>query len=353
MKKQIAVLAFVLGLSMSITAVAAQDSGISETTEQNSDVNVTVSNITKLDVRPTQLDYTNLNPGALQNSSNNSFGQVEIENIGSEDIEQIAASTTMPSDSPYGTGDSSQYDSGNFVKLKTETVNDGSYPVNSNIPDETDYHFVNRIEFEEDPAPSYIQTLDDSGIASATGISEGNAATDVGRFRVGQQQYFYVIYYGDDSNGCNGAGNGELWVGTTAHTPDTLGTYDFTDATAGDVVNNSIQTGAGGDYYGEVEDVSLGSQTYDVYTHCRTTHHTQLTKWNVDVSTPISGDSVSGSVDVSGQQSYFLGDLSSASNSLRPGSSFPLDIAVEVPLGVAEGEVSEGELTITASTFSS
>jgi hypothetical protein len=353
MDKAITVTLLALGIALGVGPAAAQDTGISESTDQTTDVNVTVSNITKLDVRPTSLDYSDLNPGALQNESDNGFKQVEIENIGSTDIEEISAETTMPGSNPFGTGTSSSYDSGNFVKLKTETASNGDY--NSQIDSESNFHFINRVEYAEDPAPTYIQTKSDSEITSLLS-STTNVSRDVGRFRKGQEQYFYVIYY-DEASGCTGQSDSRLWVGTNPHTVNTLGTYDFTDSSAADISANPIvNTGGSGDYYGEVENVGLGSQTYDVFTRCgggdedgnKSDHHTVRTRWNVDVETPVTGDSTSAtSESVGGANAYLIGEVSE-SNSLRPGSSFPVDLAVEVPLGVAEGEVQEGTLTILA-----
>jgi hypothetical protein len=359
MKKEIAFTFLLIGMA---SAAAAQ------TTAQDTDINVSVSGTTELDVRPTQLNYTTaLEPGVQASPSDeeNGYSAVEIENIGSNNISQVYVEASQPTTNPFGTGTTSSYDSGNFVMVNTNSSVNGDYgtaegwdtSLASGVPQ--NYHYVNRVEFEDDPIPSYIDLAQ-----SNTPLKFSNPSTleaDVGRFREGDQWYFYTIYYdgSTDAAACSG-GNSELWVGNDPHTPTATGTTDFTDQSNADVYGIESAQGSVGvtnQSVGlEVENSTGGTETveYDVYTYCDGREDnlgaTMRSKFNVDpdfsftpeddISAPSDGDD--GSVAILDA----TGAANPAAENLNPGSYFPLDVTVKLPQGVPAGDIDGGQITL-------
>lgn len=336
-----------LVISMTSMAVAQDDP------EESSDTTVEVSSDVALDVRPTDLSYTGVEPGSVSAVSDQDFTAIELENIGSEDIGQISAETTMPSAEPFATGEALSYDSGNFIQFSTDTVSDQDRL--TEIREVRDFHYANRVDYHEDPEPSYIQNLEGEDINDALATDFNEPEASVGRFRSGEQEYFYVVYFDAGESRCNGAGttgDSELWVGTDAHDPTTLGTFDFTDDEVDDIEAAPISDLEESDEYGIVTNIDLGAESYNALTYCDGTvdtgdqGHVVRPKINVEVENPETG-TVTGEI-LDGTQDYLL-DVSTEDNSLRPGQSFPLDLRVQVPLGVAQGQVEVGTLTVLAS----
>ena len=341
-------------LLVAVLAVGLAATGAAEPDEE-SDVDVTVSSETALDVRPSSLAYSDAEVGELESTSDEGFAAVELENIGSESLDQIFAQSTMPSESPFGQGDENNYNTGNMLTVSTEQA--GELDDNDELPANVEtsgtdrqFHFLNRVEFEEDPAPSYIQTTDPEV------IDGDHDSVDVGRFRTGEEEYFYAIYY-DESNGCVATVDDEsqLFVGTEAHTPTELGTFDFTleeedsgaDAASEEVEEYElVQSEGSGDFGTTSSSVALGDDEYSVFTYCddddETDDHTIRTRFNVDVESPVTGDNL-GEGDA-GANRFILDD----SDALEPGASFPLDIGVQIPLGTSEGDLDTGTMTIIA-----
>lgn len=365
MRKTIATAILAISIAVSMGTVAAQDSS------QDAEVNVSVTGTTQLDVRPTELDYSGLEPGDQASSTDEAQGYaaIEVENIGSNNISNIWAEASIPDANPFGTGTSDQYDAGNFIQLSTEQViaNESDYggpnTFTESIQDgtATNYHYVNRIEYEDDPAPTYIDTWSTTSEANlqqtdTSGFSE--LGSHVGRFREGDEWYFYTIYF-DDNGGtgeCSSSSDGEVWVGNDPHTPTSLGTTDFTDQDNVDIYD--IEDANGGGYGVTNSTVSYsvtnstdGSETvdYGVYTYCAgdpsTLGHTYRTQFNTD---PYINTSVGGNVNVDAAPAANDILAESGSNYFYPGDYFPIDVTVELPQGVVSEDINGGELSLLA-----
>jgi hypothetical protein len=357
MKKKIAITVLALGMAMSMTSVTAQADST-----QNTTVNVTVGSVTSLDVRPTELSYGSLDPGNQKNSSEDGYTGVEVENIGSNNISDIWAEASQPTTDPFGTGTSDAYDAGNFIQISTETAKNGDYtsePWSASVAstDATRLHYVNRVEFSDVPTPTYIDTLnsgqEDQLDYTSGGITSNSLESTVGRFREGDEWYFYTVYF---EGTCSSSSEAELWVGNDPHRPTELGTTDFTDTSNVDTYD--IQSTSGSNNYGVTNStVSLDVSTYDsplnydVFTYCGTgtsdsesNYNTIRTKFNTDLTAEAEGADV-------GTANNAAEDILSAdgpASNLNPGSYFPLDVSVQLPQGVVNDDITGGELTLLA-----
>ena len=357
-KKLAAAMVALLTLGMVGTATAQTlegDNNVSSSdadnvTSEGSDITVSVSSTTAIDVKPESLDFSNLEVGTQTTSgtnSGNSFGSIEIENIGSEYIDRVWAAATNPSSNPFGTGNPNNYDAGNFLQIKPSN----SSAKSSIIGNTTTYNYVNRYEYTN-PAdssgdvPSYI-------MADSADMSSSPQDVQVGRFRAGNEWYFFTIL--ESSSGtCDGSNTGAvLKVGNTSHTPDQFGTVNFEqsgdDYTTYEIAATSgsygvATNGPSGEIGVRLPMGDGGYREYDVLTKCDTTNpHTVRTRYN-----PQAGDAndlTAGSETGDRTQFLLRADSSSPSTMLLPGEGLTVDTAIEVPQGVPQGGVQSGSLT--------
>lgn len=387
MKKQLftafVLVAFAVGMVGS--ASAATDDG-----QRNSTVNVTVASETAIDVHPQSLKYTSINPGDKATSSDEqrAFGSVELENVGSTDIERVwvNATQTTSQDPQFGSSNSQDFDSGNMLMLKPGP--------NSDIlsGDTSNYNFVNRRDygaFNDSLNPEYINAPDTGDYYVDTNGNTPATASDVavGRFRVGDQEYFWAIPVGGNG-ACDGSGTNTFNTLLVAKKPhnstDTIPVDFTTDSSGPDGGDTGYNTISGRDYeiynitgsganYGVTDtgtttgttgvplsDPSDGStREYDVLTRCDTdgtsgaqgtdAPHTIRTRYNVEAGS--FSDLASYSTDSGAPRSQYL--LDGNSNTLVPGDSVKLDVQVLVPRGVPQGVISEGVLHVVVSTTNS
>lgn len=376
MKKQLFT-AFVLvafAAGMMGTASAEPDDG-----QRNSTVNVTVASQTAIDVHPQALKYESINPGNVAGSSSesNKFGKVELENVGSTDIEAVWVNSTQTTsqDPFFGSSDPSAFDSGNMLQVRpTRTTG----PLQG---DTSNYNFVNRREygaFNNSLNPEYINAPDAGNYYVDNSGSTDAQASDVavGRFRVGDQEYFWALPVGSNA-ACDGSGTNtfnSLFVAKKPHNASTTIPVDFTSDEDPDNdgddgyaaingrdyrIHNLTTTGAG-DYgiTGEGTGVTLDdpsdgeSRKYDILAECDTDNdgtqedtdaaHTIRTRYNVEAG---------GNSDIAsnaGAATQYL--MNGGSNQLDPGQSVKLDVRVMVPRGVPQGVISEGVLHVVVST---
>lgn len=347
--KKVTVSVLALALIIGFASVATADD------DEDSDVDVEVTSVTELDVKPDQLDYQG-EPGDLDEESDRGFSSVELENVGSEAIELVHASSDMHDSNPFGTGTESEYNAGNMVMLSTEPSSDVEGVADGSSA--TTFNYANRVEFDEDPAPSYIQTLEDEldedpdaydELANYDSSDFTDEAVDVGRFREGDENYFYAIFYDEDdgSSACAGGGSAEIWVGTTEHTPDAIGTFDFTDSGASDIEVYDLVDADATDIGVAESAIDYNDVSYEVFTHCTADDgnvgHTIRTNFNVEVTSPVLDQTVDENND--GGQEYIF---NSGSDPFEPGEFFNVDVGVQIPLGTAQGNLETGTLTITA-----
>ncbi|WEL23052.1 hypothetical protein [Candidatus Nanohalovita haloferacivicina] len=366
MNKKLTILAVALlafGMAFSATAQSLEGDNTQNTsdgdvnTSESSNITVSVASKTAIDVKPESLDYNSLDVGTQTltgDNGGNSFGSIELENIGSEYIDRVWTSATAPSDNPFGTGLPGEYDAGNFLQIKPANSSSKS-SVRGNT---STYHYVNRHEYanswssERGDIPSYIE-------AAPTEVDSGVDDVYVGRFRAGSEWYFWVIPVASDDICDGSSGPSIIRVGNTAHSPDSFGTVDFTDSGPGDwreynIVSTTgsygVATKSGDGETGIRLNMSDGSyREYDVLTGCDTGKSaisdagTIRTRYNVQAG---DVDDLTAGTET-GERSQFLLNADSANpeRMLLPGEGLTVDTAIEVPQGVPQGGVSQGQIT--------
>ena len=374
-------------LSIGMVTNAAAD-------EETTDVTVEVSEITQLDVRPSELDYTdsNIEPGDFIEESDDGYEAVEVENIGSNNIEEVSVEAEVPQQNPFGAEglDEEDHVATNFVTVSTETATEGieeeySY-LDPGIVEVETPHYLNRVDYTESPAPTYIDLPDED-------------EWGVGRLRAGGVEYFYALE--GDTAGDDADADFRLRIGTAPHTSTTLGSTDFTDSEEYVEFDDSDQvTGGDSDFYsvltdeGVMELVSFDpdSESYDgddlverddgdgelvavddlgdagvtepetrqygfyVYSDVDDSGdefedgHIYRTRFNIDPESIEGSDTVESDTS-DAQQALF--SSSTSSNQLQPGDSFPLNMGVQVPQGVDDDRLDSGLVTVLAEGDSS
>ena len=328
------ILAFTLGMVATTTAVT------SDTSSEN-DVTANVTSTIALDVKPESLDYPSLTVGQLEQQSDRGFSGVEIANTGSEYIDQVWLGTSYPDTDPFGTGNPGAYNAGNFMTVKPDNSTSLNILGNDSV-----YHYVNRVEYEDSNVPSIINLPD-----SIDGSSVAN--DHVGQARFGDQWiYWYLPTYNGDI--CDGSSTGDLnkiRIGTAPSDQNELGSYDFTNSSQ--FTEYDIADASGTSKYGIVNssvtfDLANGEsdQSYDLLTACPgstnvDTAQIVLNKYNVAFNT--TTDVVS-----DGSESTYQLDTTTPSDMLQPDQSFTVNTAMNVPRGVSAGQVGAGSLTIYA-----
>lgn len=364
----ISILVFlVLGMTFSGAAQSLEGSnsptGSDESQNGSATINVSVTSTTAIDVKPESLDFSNLAVGTQTTTgtnSGNSFGSFELENIGSEYIDRVWIGGTAPDSNPFGTGNASQYDAGNFLQVKPSNSSSKS-SIRGNT---STYHYVNRYEYPNSwtgttgEIPSYIQ----ADPANAYG---GASDSYVGRFRAGDEWYFYAIFTGTSGSNdvCDGSGSAEMRLGDTPHSSSQFGTVNFEDAGT-DYTTYEINSTSGSYGYttgGPPAETGVRLEftdsngkafyrEYDVLTLCDSgskpvadAPQTIRTRYNVqagDVNDLTAGGEIT-------DRAQFLldADSSSPDTMLLPGEGITVDTAIEVPQGVSQGSVQQGQIT--------
>lgn len=382
MKKKLTITLLAITIAVGMTAIASADEG-----EEDTSVTVDVDEVAQVDVRPSELDFTNplLEPGQDRQESDGGFEHVEISNIGSVDIQEVTAEATMPTEAPFAVS-SEDHNTGNFVTLSTETAETEDYDVelaSGSISENT--HYLNRVEYAEDNAPEYISTeLEEMGDASFTPNN-----VDVGRFRAGGLEYFYAAYYNDDMTDGSEA---VLRIGNAPHTTTELGTVDFTND--GDAYTEYEQSDIGetpgnelDGFYGQITehnfvvfdpDEGENSEDYDgeelvedgnaieddesprgeldedfereynLYTHFEDGSdegHIQRTRFNTQVfdATDDGSDPDRSNEESSGAQTPLIDG--SGDDALNPGQNVPINFGVQLPLGTDAEDITQGTVS--------
>lgn len=389
-KLTVAVLTVILSLGMISVATAE---------EETSEVEVTVDDVVELDVKPDTVSYTSageisedLSPGEQRETSDRGFNQIEVENIGSDRLDNIYTQATMHTEGPFGSTPNQDLDhnTGNFAVLSTETAQADSYRVatEGGLADVSEMHYLNRVEYFEDTAPQYVLTedtsstldlSDDQTASDSTTVDDDISAVDIGRIRVGEASYFFVIYTLETE--------GDRWmlIGGAPETPTILGTNDFTNdgdqftahevdegevgqSDVGVVTNQdfvTFDTQESSDYDGQrliedgdvvddadpdgytLDDINAEARTYNVYSDFNEDLVVR-TKFNVVQESP---EGVSYEERTSGAQEYIL-SASNDNEALQPGENFPVDFGVQVPNGVDSDQIFDGTVTFVAEAFS-
>lgn len=379
MRKELAAVLFTVAL---VSGAAAQ---VTNTENQNTNVTVSVSDVTALDVRPSSLSYTGITPGADESSSDNGYEHIELENIGSARIGEIYAQGTMPTTQPFGTDatlDAAPHNTGNFVTLSLATANseNTSYDTSGLSGIETP-HYLNRVEYFEQEYPTYIDVNDDSDNLVTSNIDSGITEVNVGRLRVGGAEYFFAVYETSSDVG--------IRIGNTPHTSTQLGTTDLTndgsdyttydtggdltegdgdvyisgstqlasfDTTTNEFTGQSLISNGSVDNTGALSDVE--TRTYDLLIDT-TNEFVMRTKFNVEPEIPggfnssaTGGEGPSNwdqASNVNKAREYIL-DAGTQSDAMQPGENFPINFGIQVPQGVDQNAIEDGTVTIFASS---
>ena len=345
MKKQAFTALFVAALTIGMASmVTAETADATET----SDINVTVSAETALDVKPDQLDYTGVAVGDRKTETSNAinYTQLKVENTGSNDIQRIWADVSTPSSNPFGQGDANVHDSANFLQIAPYDPN-GLAGLNG----QDTFHYVERIEFFQERSP-----LVDIGSMNTT-----YSDVEVGRVRFGNNEFYFAL--GHDGSSCQ-----EIRVANSPTVPDSLGTNDFSIANTANWANYSM--GASGDAAYQITNESVQfdlqnveginnaeTHDYDIMATCGTGNlgsisgldeeHLRLVRYNID---PNSVDNL---VTGNGEVSEAIWDTQggAVSDQLHPGQSFSVNVSVQVPRGVPAGDITEGTMTVYSQAF--
>lgn len=383
----------VVGFAVPVAAQA------SPTGSDDAGVDVTVEKITNVDINPTQLSYggagNNLQPRGFEATSDNGFVGVQVENSGSNNITELSVENTEPKSRPFGTGFADNYDAGNFIKMRPDNVTDftigvggdgtigaednedGDFTSGTINNDPSKYHYASRVDFNASGPPT--------GTPQAlTYIEVPGPEYRYGRFRSGDEEFFWAVETGTggtgDGNVCDGeggeTGGATLRVGSDPHTDDEIGTVDFTSSNSGEYSEFELTTEDGSGDFGIVDGVELnttqGNTTYTVLSWCAPTatssanvksensfagNKTFLVRTRYDLN-PFENDPRNNFPDTStldvtssstGGIERLVSEQETASGSpMFPGDSFTLFTSVELPRGVASGETESGTMSIVA-----
>lgn len=344
--------AVLLGLSTSAAA-------LSQNATQSSEVNVSVTSEVAVDLHPQSLEYEATDVGALNTTTDRGFDQLTLENVGSEYIDNIWVNATTPSSDPFGTGNANNYDAGNFLVLKPNNAS-GKLVGNSDV-----YNFVNRVEFgtyTQAEIPSYINAPADGSYVDANGDAlSGVQNITVGRFRIGDEEYFWAIPLGNSDPGtaqCDGGGLNTLYVAKEPHTASDTVPVDFTDGNGFPAISgtdyetyNITETGevsGGGVTETQLELTADGSnqRNYGLITSCPAgASELTRTRYNIEAGGASDLSTEEGATD-------YLLDTSVDGEMLQPGEFVEFDVGIEVPRGVPEGSVTSGKLTVSVTADS-
>jgi hypothetical protein len=357
MEKKLATTALTVSLVLASILISISTTGLAVTQDakKNVSVNVSIATEVSVDVEPKTLVYSGASVGTQYNQTDRQYRGVTIENTGSEYIDQIWINSSMPGTRPFGTGKPSSYNAGNFLQVLPNMSSKDVTGANAQ-----NYYFVNRREFKipDSSVPSYIVAPEDQiTFPEGPSVSDQNGAIHISRFRRGDESIWYMLATSATDGGNNDCDGSSAYnvirVGNTPATPAQLGTVDFTDdgpdGEPADYTEYDIEQLSNSAGYGIANgSVSLpfedASPAYDLLTNCDTETHHDSVRTRYAVDTLDTQD-----LTTAGFESEFIiqaGDT--AQNMLLPGDTVPLEMAIEVPTGVAEGEVSQGTMTVFA-----
>lgn len=305
-----------LGVLLLYVLSASVSAQANYTSSKNITIRVTVSEKTYVDINPDELNWTG--GDAVEPCASGVEKAVQIENVGSTNISYVWFNNSYPSDSPFGTGDPSEYDAGNFMVIR-DNASAG----------EASYFYANRVEYNE---TQLIYLTFDAAYAN-----------NHGRLRRAEGEYFWGI--DPDGTECNST-SANFVIGVVPHNRTQMGTVDLQQAscTAG------LTASAAACRYGAFEgtdgtwawaDVVVGdlSGTYWNYSVAvnASCDVVQFVKWAMDApgSTAAGNDFAS----------YFVYDGSTV---LNPGANRIANVKAKVPCGTAAGNVGNGRLTVIA-----
>lgn len=260
-------------------------------------ISVNVAELTMVDINPTSLSWAGIPPGGVGEDK-----AIQIENIGSTNITKIWFNNSFEPEYPYGSGNISKYNAGNFVVIKR----------NQNG---AQYFFPNRVEYNESATEIYL-SLPSNTIAH-------------GRFRNSSYEYFWAI-----------TSNDYFYIGKTPHTKEQTGTVDFTgtcDGLTSTTGTNDCRAGPitrDADGWGYADVYIGGNTNYAPYAIAISPDNSTVYfyHWNMD----LPGASVLSNPE------YFT------TSTLYPGGWIVANVSVFVSYGTPTGNLPQGILTVIA-----
>lgn len=298
------------------TIIATSASALQVNDTETATIGVTISEVVQVNLDPSAYTWSALNPGDEGNGSTEAsgFGALQVENIGSHNITHLWFNVTQPSSRPFGTGEATNWNAGNFIVLQNQSGGD--------------FYFIDRVEWNDSRGLVYVKDPEGS-------LPYDIAEYTVGRIKNATNEYMFMINYTDD---CNETG-AMLWIGHSPHTAGSSGYIDFQDDNRENV---SLTRGGTNNEWGvgEIDDGPLSGYCVAVY---RTCGYLRLYKTNMEAP---------GADAICTNNAYYTigetGDSNPRYNTapLTPGASIIMNVRVRIPYGVYEGTVSPGTLTV-------
>ena len=293
---------------------------------------ISINTKTMIDITPDNMSFGTLDPGSRSiNYTNEGMGAgmsktgFQIENIGSTNITNIWLNVTQPSERPFGTGDSTKYNAGNFMAVSINVSPDGNGIGHNSMS------FVDRLEYNETRHLIYLNLPLDT--------------KSYGRLRSGHNEYFWALY--GDTTQCNASSDGSglnFRIGLSAHNQTQTGTIDLVGGAEDvnwDTINLAAMYEGGTNANWSYSTMSPNYITVDgpssvycvaAYLDCS---KVRIFRWNADAP---------------GAESCGLSGKGYAYNStnseLFPGDSMAMNVEIRVPLGTPAGSIGTGYLTV-------
>jgi len=389
-----------------------QKTDVSVTVDSQTQLDVRPSFLSYSSVAPGEMKETSDNEQGFSTIVAENIGSQRIKKITAESTmprtNPFGDVLTGSSTSDY----EQTHDTGNFIQLGVQSANDLTSvtdEVASQVNSNDAYngyppHYVNRVEFFEENYPDYIE-VDSTGTFGEDFL--------VGRIREGDVEYFIEVKLDDtsdpvvsevrigsaphtstqlgttdfrsSSNG--GTETGEVIVIDSSTISDDSGNsnYDVLDNALRLVSFNTeaestsysgeslLQAGTSGSLATEVASgVTLGDYDnakvteYSLFIHPQNNTvsvdgsdveevpHMFRTRFGEDIDSP-SEQKTTGTFSTigtvaSGQEPIFSG--SNTEDQLQPGQNFPIDVGIELPQGVDQAAITEGSVTLFATTGS-
>jgi len=267
------------------------------------DINITQQ--LSIDVSPNSVSWAGLNIGET--------GRPEyftVTNVGSVNITSLRANITNDNTNPYGTGNPSNYNAGEFILMNSTSAG---------------FYYVNKKNWNES-VPGEVTPPNDWTEGANTGyFGIIRTAWDND---VGQDYYFFTNKTSSSGNCLTGTAN--VLIGKYPKNVTSQGSVDFTDSSQ----YSTVSITAGGNGANTPTGHDLAGYCLLVSADCSTV---TLARWNTDLDTYSN---------CTNDQVFFDGN---SPNELEPGSSTWFWLEPKIPNGVPDGDVSQGTLTIIAS----
>jgi hypothetical protein len=284
---------------------------------------VTVAEKTMVDIQPDILAWQNVPPGS-ETLASQAYGfpreAIQIENIGSTNISYIWFNNSYPNSLPFGSGDPSAYDAGNFVIVRRNQSG-------------ADWFFPNRVEYNESQV-IYLQ------------LPAPESDWAHGRFRSANKEWFWAVNYTTvgSSRICN---ESNFRIGKVVHNQSQLGSVDLRTCDAGLTATGGNPCREGGlsatvaapyangewgwaDLY-IGDDSNYQNYTVAVYYNCTEKVTAMFYHWNKDAP---------GAQEGAVHPEYFH------ATKLNPGEHIIANVKLRIPYGTAAGNIT-GALTVT------